>query len=943
MTPERWAEVNRVWHAVLARPGAERATAIAELCAGDEELRAEVESLLASLAYASAAGFAAAPGLATGSGSLVGRQLGPYAVHALLGVGGMGEVYQAHDSTLGRDVALKILPDLWLDDTDRRARFDREARLLASLNHPNIGAIYGVHESDTSGSPVKALVLELVGGETLADHIRRRAGQASRRGLPVEEVTPIAAQIIDALEAAHERGIVHRDLKPGNIKITADGRVKVLDFGLARAVSDGSSPALAHSPTATVATQGGVLLGTAAYMSPEQARGRTVDKRTDIWAFGCVLYEMLTGTSAFAGEGVSDVLANVIKEEPDWPALPSDTPPGIRVCVERCLRKDPRQRFHDIADVRLAIEGAFATQTAVRDTSRRRLSPLWASAGWVAAALVAVAAGAGIWRTRGTSVADAPETRFEIGTPPTFSAGSVAISPDGRSLVYSGGYGEKLLLRRFDSQDAQRLAGTEFGWMPFWSPDSQSIAFFARGVLKRIDLAGGFVRTLANAPQSRRGSWNREGTIIFGAGSVGPLYRVPADGGVVQQATDLLPGQTNHRWPHFLPDGRRFFFVSLGSADVRGVYQGSLADRSVRRVTDRESGYAYMPPDYLLFARQGALWARKLNPDYSSTAGDLVPVAPKVFVDPAALGFSAFSASTNGSIAYRSSAGTRQLEWVDRTGRTVATVGSADDTEILLYDLSSDGRTAAITRVVNGNPDVWLVDTDRGVTRRLTTEAGDDGSPVFAPDRSRVLYVADGRDDVYQMRERRSDGAGSVTPVFDSEENKNPQDWSADGRYMSYVSQSPRTGFDVMALPLFGDRKPVDIGRTQFSEGGGRFSPDGRWVAYFSDESGRPEVYIQTFPVPGEKMQVSVGSGLFPHWRSDGRELFFTSLDNQLMAVPIVASGNRMEIGTPRPLFTASGALGYEPSPDGQRFLIVRQVSEASPINVILNWKPPGR
>ena len=937
MTPERWAEINRAWHAVLARPDAERAAAIAELCAGDDELRAEVESLLASLAHASAAGFAATPGLALGSASLVGSRLGPYSVHALIGVGGMGEVYQAHDSTLGREVALKILPDLWLGDSDRQARFDREARLLASLNHPNIGAIYGVHDSDG----IKALVLELVEGETLADCIRR---QPSNRGLPVEEVTAIAAQIIEALDAAHERGIVHRDLKPGNIKLTSDGRVKVLDFGLARAVSGGSSPELAHSPTVTGATDGGVLLGTAAYMSPEQARGRTVDKRTDVWAFGCVLYEMLTGRPAFGGDGVGDVLANVIKGEPDWHVLPNETPPAMRVAVERCLQKDPRRRFHDIADVRLAIDGAFATRTVERDTSLRRSSPLWAYAGWGAAAFAAVAAGTGVWPARGTNIADGPETRFEIVTPPTYSPASVAISPDGRSVVYSGRDTEPMWLRRFDSQDAQPLAGTENGSMPFWSPDSQSIAFHAFGVLKRIDLAGGFVRTLANAPQSRRGSWNRDGTIVFGAGSVGPLYRVPAEGGMVQQATDLLPGQTNHRWPHFLPDGRRFFFVALGSGDVRGVYQGSLADRSIRRVSDRESGYTFMPPDYLLFARQGALWARTLNRDYGSTTGDLVPVAPKVFVDtPTALGFSAFSASTNGSIAYRSSAGTRQLEWVDRAGRTVAIVGSADDTEISLFDLSPDGRTAAITRVVDGNPDVWLVDTARGTTRRLTTDAGDDGPPVFSPDGSRIIYVADGRDDVYQIRERRSDGAGSVTPVFDSAENKNPEDWSPDGRYVSYANQDPRTGFDAMALPLFGERKPVPIARTQFFDGGSKFSPDGRWVAYFSDESGRLEVYVQTFPVPGAKTRVSVDGGWAPRWRNDGRELFFATFDDRLMAVPILASGNRLEFGTPRPLFSMRGRLGYQPSPDGQRFLIVRQVSEASPIRVILNWKPPGQ
>jgi len=934
MTPERWAEIDRVWHAVLARPEAERTAALTDLCGADRELRAEVEALLTSLAHASAAGFGAAPGIVNQHGSLVGRQLGSYTVHALLGIGGMGEVYQAHDSTLGREVALKILPDLWRSDPDRSARFDREARVLASLNHPNIGAIYGVHDSDS----VKALVLELVEGETLADRIIRQP--PSHRGLPIDEVTSIAGQIIDALEAAHERGIVHRDLKPGNIKITSDGRVKVLDFGLARAVSGGSSPALAHSPTITaVGTQHGMLLGTAAYMSPEQARGRTVDKRADIWAFGCVLFEMLTGASAFGGEGVTDLLANVINREPDWSALPTDTPAALRTCVKRCVQKDVHRRFHDIADVRLALEGAFDIPVTERERSGAA-RVVWM--GW-AAVLVAIGTAAGIALSFVRPPTRAAEVRLQIVTPPTSDPASIAISPDGRAIAFSGGRGRPLWIRRLESEEAAPLMNTTGATMPFWSPDNQSIGFFADGLLKRIDLGAGFVRTLASAPQPRRGTWNKAGTIVFGAGSVGPLYRVAADGGPVQEVTRLLPGQTNHRFPEFLPDGQRFLLFSLGSTDVRGVYVASLSDPIVRRISDRESAYAFLPPGHLLFARQGALWARALSPDDTSTVGDLVPVAPKVFVYMTATGFGAFATSASGSLAYRPSPGQDQLVWRDRTGRTVAALGQPDDNQLGLVHLSSDGRTAAVERMVDGNADLWLVDTERGALRRLTTDPAVDGDAIFSPDGNRVIYVTDGKADVFQIYERRADGTGNPTMVFESDENKNPHDWSPDGKYMLYSSQRVETNLDLMALPLFGERTPLEVARTPFRETDGRFSPDGRWVSYTSTETGQSEIYIQPFPGPGPKSQVSVGGGTRARWRRDGRELFYVTADDRLMVVPMAQDGSTIRAGTPQPLFVLSTMFDYEVSPDGQRFLTHATISEASPITVILNWKPPAR
>ncbi len=855
----------------------------------------------------------------------------------------MGEVYRAHDATLGRDVAIKILPDVWLADPDRRARFDREARVLASLNHPNIGAIYGLHE-DASEPPLKALVLELVEGDTLAERIlHHRSSSSSRRGLPVDEVTTIAAQIADALGAAHDRGIIHRDLKPGNIKITPEGRVKVLDFGLARTVGASAVVAdLTQSPTMTLGgTAQGVVLGTAPYVSPEQARGHAVDQRTDIWAFGCLLYEMLTGVAPFRGEGIADVLASVLTSEPDWSRLPGDISAGMRVCVYCCLQKKVERRFHDIGDVRLALDGAFEQPGVTKTAEAPRRRAAIAYAGWAVAAVVAVAAGA-TFLSRDRAPAVMPETRLQIVTPDSSDPASLAVSPDGRSVVFAAGAGQtQLFLRRLDQDEARVLPGTEGALMPFWSPDNESIGFFAASVLKRLDLANGFVRTIANAPQPRRGTWNRMGTILFGAGSVGPLSRVSAEGGAVQQASTLLPGQTNHRFPEFLQDGQRFLFYTLGAADVRGIYLGSLFDTSVRRIADRELAYGWTA-DYVLFARQGALWARRLNRDQTALEGALIPVAPRVLVSGYATGYGAFSASPTGTIVDPAATDTSEMVWVDRAGRVVTRLGQPDDSQIAISALSRDGNTAAISRRVDGNPDVWLVDTARGVPRRLTVDPGDDGNALLSPDGSRVIYVADGKDDVYQIYERRADGSGEATLLFESGENKNPSDWSPDGRTIVYSSQSSETGFDVWALPLTGDKKPFPILRTRFDEIDGRFSPDGRWIAYFSGETGRPEIYVQPFPGSGAKIQVSIGGGIFPRWARNGRELFYIDADARLMAVSLSLDGARLVVEQPRALFRMPAAVDFMPSSDGQRFLTTVPVSGASPISVILSWKPPS-
>jgi Tol biopolymer transport system component len=955
----RWKRAKEIFDAAVAGRVEDRAALVRDRCGDDRALQADVESLLAADAGHGSVFAppvdrvlrgrvfdAVADVLTDGTHALVtGDRLGAYEIAGFLGAGGMGRVYRARDTTLDRDVALKILPGLWLADPDRRARFEREARLLATLNHPNVGAIYGVHEGDVSTSSklaVKALVLELVEGETLADRLARQPSM-SRRGLAIDEVVRISSQVIEALEAAHERGIVHRDLKPANIKITPEGRVKVLDFGLARAADGTGSPAIANSPTVAVGeTQDGVLLGTAPYMSPEQARGQTVDKRSDIWAFGCVLYEMLTGVPAFPGNGAAEVLANVIKEEPDWTVLPSHTPAALRLCLLRCLQKDSRQRFHDIADARLAMEGAFEQRAGDNGMSQRgrQSSTRLAYAGW-AIALVATAAAFAMVALAPRAPAEVPETRLEIVTPPARDPMALAISPDGRSLVFQAGQDPpRLWLRTLDSQEARPLAGTDGAVFPFWAPDGRSIAFTAGGTLKRLDLANGLVRTLADR-SAMGGSWNQAGTILMGS-SIGPLYSVPAEGGAVTQATDLLQGQITHRWPQFLPDGRQFLLYTLGLNGVRGVYRGSLTDTSVQRLSDRESGYGILPPAHVLFARQGALWARELGDDFTSVEGELLPVAAQVLVHPAIFGYSAFSSSSTRSIAYRASAGETQLVWLDRSGRPAGTVGQADEGQVFLSHLSRDGHSVALTRTIAGNTNVWLLDTERGVPRRLTFGLNDN-SVIFSPDGSRIAHQSEGNRERTVVWERRSDGTGRETMLLaepDEHEFHHPLDWSSDGRYILYTVDT--TGYsDLRALPLFGERTPFDVARTSFIESNGRFSPDGRWVAYQSNETGRAEIHVQAFPGPGPKSQVSVGGGTLPRWPRNGGELFYLAPDNRLMAVTVTKTGSTLETGPPRALFTLTTTSSYEPSPNGQRFLVTAVKSEASPITVILNWKPP--
>jgi eukaryotic-like serine/threonine-protein kinase len=792
-----------------------------------------------------------------------GTRLGPYEILAAIGSGGMGEVYEARDTRLDRTVAIKILPEAFAADPERVARFTREAQVLASLNHPHIAQIYGLEESQG----VSALVMELVEGPTLADRI-------AQGPMSVNDALPIARQIAEALEAAHELGIIHRDLKPANIKVRDDGTVKVLDFGLAKAIDPAGSgvdgAALTNSPTITspaAMTHQGVILGTAAYMAPEQARGRAVDKRADIWAFGCVFYEMLTGRRAFPGEDVSDTLARVLMKDPDWSALPAGTPPAIRRLLRRCLEKERRKRLESIADARLEIEEALAGPSdqpaiaAAPARARRRERLVWSSALLLAVVAALALGGVSYMRSRSTQPV-APEMRLEISTPGGRLA-YFALSPDGHALVYPATTDGRtqLWLRWLESEAAQPLKGTDGAAYPFWSPDSRSVGFSGSGQLKRTDIASGLVQTLASAPVSVGGTWNANGIILFAPASGGPLYRVRAGGGQATEATRIeRPGQAGHRFPHFLPDGSHFLFFAMGTPEKRGVYLGSLDSTDVRRLFDADSAAVFAPPDYVLFARNGAPVAQRLDLRTMEPVGDPLPLAGQVVPDLGGYFSVALSAAASGPVAYRPSAGERQLVWLDRSGRQIGTVGNPDAAQPTSIRLSPDGHTVALYRVVSGNRDVWLIETMRSVLRRFTSDAATDSEPIWSPDGSRIVFTSlrMGLPDLY---ERSVSGVEAETLLFASPEFKNLHDWSPDGRFILYTSQTPTAGRDLWALPLSGDKKPLAVTQTAFNEDSGRFSPDGRWVAYASNESGRYEIYVQPFPGPGGKLQVSTRGG----------------------------------------------------------------------------------
>jgi eukaryotic-like serine/threonine-protein kinase len=876
-------------------------------------------------------------------------RIGVYPVERELGRGGMGVVYLARDPRLDRPVAIKVLPDAFADDPERVARFEREARLLASLHHANIGGIYGLEETDGR----RFLTLEYVEGDTLAERL-------ARSPLPVDEALDVCRQIAAALEAAHENGIIHRDLKPGNVKLTPTGEVKVLDFGLAKGggpSAASSQPDLSASPTLTYAATGvGVILGTAAYMSPEQARGKAVDRRTDIWSYGCVLYECLTGRQLFSGETVSDTIARILEREPDWSALPPSTPANIRHLIQRCLEKDAKRRLRDIGEARLEIEGAQAPRlpapAAASAAAPATGHPALATGiAWTLAAALAVATLVLALPRLMHRGAPAAPVRFAVDIPGPGSnltdGSDVAISPDGRTLVFctadtSGT--AALWVRPLDSRTPRRLPGTENAALPFWSPDSRWVGFFADGKLKKVGLGGVAPEVLCDANNGRGAAWSPNHVIVFAPSGEGPLCRVPDHGGDPVPVThlDATRHETAHRFPCFLPDGRRFLYMAL--PDIRGrfnILAGSVDGQPGRLVTANEEGAIYAAPGYLLFKHNGIITAQRFDAGALRVVGDPLSLEESDGNSQYTSG-PVLSASRTGVLAHPGgTAITGQLVWADRTGQRVGVVPAAPARYQALA-VSADGRNA-VAQIASGpsTTDLWLIDLERGTSSRFTFGPAAVENPLWSPDGRSIVFDSN-PDGPWNLFVKPVDGSSSEQAIYRSPVVfKHPTAWSFDGRYIVFEALDASSGFDLWVVPMDGDRKARPYLTGPFNQRWGTISPDGRWLAYASNESGKPEIYVQSFPTPGSKHQVSLGGGIYPLWRNDGRELQFTAPDGVTVMSVDVQTGPEFRSGTPRALLKLpKNLLTAGNTVDFQRYLfaVPTDANASNPVEVMLDW-----
>ncbi|HEX7616229.1 MAG TPA: protein kinase, partial [Thermoanaerobaculia bacterium] len=840
-----------------------------------------------------------------------GTRLGPYEILAPLGAGGMGEVYRARDPRLARDVAIKVLPEEFFDGEERRQRFEREAKLLASLNHPNIAAIYSFEEIPSSSSSSRhLLVMELVEGDGLDARIVRGP-------LPLEESLSLARQIAEALEAAHEKGIVHRDLKPANVKLTPDGRVKLLDFGLAKifeSEASVSSPSISYSPTLTArGTAAGVILGTAAYMSPEQARGKPVDKRTDVWAFGCVLFEMLTGKKAFEGETVSDTLAAILRGEPDWSALRAPISSKVNELLRRCLQRDPKQRLRDIGDARIALEeetaasasgtanSPFEEKTAIPNPTvgrsgsarveRGSKNSLSALLPWAFAAAFAAAAGALALRAR------APETavvRAKIAPPEgtnfwleSNGPGPAVVSPDGRQVAFTAvdATGKvNLYVRALDAGEPRILSGTEGAQYPFWSPDSRSLGFFTPGKLKAIDAAGGSPLTLCAASEGKGAAWSPTGVILFAPGPSNGLVKVAEKGGDPVPVTkiDAARGDNSHRNPRFLPDGKHFLYVARSASSAAEGFPVVLAslDGGPEKVLLRSPAAAQYASGYLLYLRETTLMARPMDAGTGTFTGSALPLADRITMPAVQTAVAVFSASQNGVLVSQSARGelASRLQWYTRDGKPDGTLGDAGD--YLGAVLSPDGKLAAVTLIdpSAGTFDIWILDVARGVRTRFTFDPGNDKLPVWSPD-GRSIVFASNRKGPYDLYRKALDGSSEEEAVAVSDADKEPTSWTPDGRTLVFTQvgkeSGARPGTEIRTLALDGTHASELWMKIKADAVTSGLSPDGKWLPYSSDEAGRWEVYVTSFPRPGRKWQISTEGGAYAFWRADGKEMLY--------------------------------------------------------------------
>ncbi len=879
-----------------------------------------------------------------------GTRLGPYEVLAPIGAGGMGEVYRARDTRLDRTVAIKVLPAEAAGSSIRRQRLEREARTISQLSHPNICALYDVGHQDG----IDFLVMEHLDGETLGDRLRRGP-------LPIDRVLEYAVQIAAALDKAHRHGVTHRDLKPGNIMLTAAG-AKLLDFGLAKLDASRERsplPGLTAAPTEEKPlTSEGALLGTFRYMAPEQLEGKEADARADIWAMGLVIHEMATGKSVFQGSSQASLIAAIMERDaPALAALRPETPPPLDRLVRRCLVKDPEERWqsardllHELRWIREGGSGAGASAPALTRGDRGRERLLWTSLALVLAASLVWAL---VFHDRDPSM-QRRAARFSVPLPENASASSVRVSPDGRFLsfhAHSDGQA-RIWLRPLDSLRARPLPGTEGVqfWFHFWSPDSRFIGFMAGGKLKKIDITGGGPEILADAPGSgpfQLGSWGSDGTILYNideAPGHNGLYRVSAEGGPAIRLTllDEAGDEVDAAFaPTFLPDGRHFIFFQGDPAEEAGIWVASLDSLRASELLAVESYARYAPPGYLLYASRGALMAHPFDPGSLSLLGEPVRIVDQVETF-GGMGMPNFSASDNGILTYNSGRGPSRLVWRDRKGQEVGQVGEPDFYGGL--SLSPDGKRLMVSLGDQqaGTRDLWLIELDRDVATRFTTDAMDVYGPVWSPDGSRLVFSM-ALDATPNLHVKPLSG-GETKELLPSRGTMDyPSDWSPDGRFLLYTNRDPNTDLDLWTLPVAENREPVPFLITRFREFDARFSPDGRFVAFVSNESGESEVYVVPSGGTGEKRRVSTTGGRTPRWRSDGLELFYLSAANQLMAVPVKLEGG-FEPGTPTALFTIEpgdpeGDVVYDVAADGRRFIINSALPGTDPApTVVLDW-----